>query len=265
MALSTGFIDVFVEFATYLADLAAQETLAAFRQDIAIDNKETDGGFDPVTTADRAAEKALRHTIEETYPDHEIEGEEFGIKETGSDFRWVLDPIDGTRAYIAGLPSWGTLIALKYQGTPLIGVIDQPYLRERYVGTMTTATLNGKPIKTRALKDIRSAVIATTDPNLFTKPDEHAAFERVRKTTRLIRYGLDCYAYARLAAGSFDIVLETGLKPYDQMALIPVIEGAGGKALDWQGQAAGGGDSLLAIGNPQHQDAVLSLIAGTPL
>ncbi len=260
--LSSAFTDILVDFATYLADVAAGVTLKHFRQLDAVENKLDDKSFDPVTVADQDAEAAIRKLIEEAYPDHEILGEEMGFKETGSEFRWVLDPIDGTRAFIAGLPTWGTLIALQFKGKPLIGVIDHPALRERYVGTMQSATLNGHPINTKMIGTLSKAHLSSTDPGLFIKPDEATQFERVKSSVRMVRYGFDCYAYARLAAGGFDIVMESGLKPHDLMALIPVIVGAGGLALDWSGNDAGESDQVLAIGDPAIREDVLALIMG---
>lgn len=260
--LSSAFTDILCDFASYMADLAAEQTLAHFRNLDSVENKLGDGAYDPVTEADRGAEAAIRQMIEKAYPDHEIEGEEYGLKETGSDFRWVLDPVDGTRAFIAGLPTWGTLIAIVYQGSPIIGVIDQPYLRERYIGTTKTATLNHQPITTRKVSGLGQAHLSTTDPGLFADPTELAQFQAVRDKAQLVRYGMDCYAYARLAAGGFDIVMESGLKTHDRMALIPVIRGAGGAALDWSGNEAGPSDQLLALANPDLKDDILAVLEG---
>ena len=248
-------------FAATLADKAAAVTMLYFKSPIDIENKLAGEGFDPVTKADQEAEKAIRELIGEKYPEHDIFGEEYGRTEKGSDFEWVLDPIDGTRAFISGLPSWGTLIALKYQGEPVIGVIDQPYLRERYIGWTAGATLNGKAIKTRACSDLGRATLSTTDPDLFTNT-ERPAFDKLLQASRLVRYGLDCYAYAIVAAGHMDIVVESGLKPYDMMALIPIIRGAGGVATNWRGDAPGDCGRLLAAGsNEIHKEAMEYLSA----
>lgn len=264
VALSREETEELTGFAVRLADAAAGVTLQHFRQPVAVDDKDGGDGFDPVTQADREAEQAIRALIEAHYPDHQIFGEEYGLKETGSAFEWVLDPIDGTRAFISGLPTWGTLIGLKYEGTPVIGVIDQPYIKERYVGWTSGATLNGRPIKTRPCTSLAQATVSTTDPALFG-PGERERFERILAETRLVRYGLDCYAYAVLANGFMDLVIESGLKPYDMMALIPVIRGAGGSATNWQGHAPGDCGRIVALGDPALLDTVLEIIGDIDL
>lgn len=247
-------------FAATLADAAAAVTLQYFKSPIGVDNKLSGDAFDPVTEADQGAERAIRALIDTTYPDHDIFGEEYGRSDKGSDFEWVLDPIDGTRAFISGLPSWGTLIALKYKGVPVIGVIDQPYLRERYIGWTAGATLNGKPISTRNCKALASATLSTTDPDLFQE-SERPVFDKVLNNSRLVRYGLDCYAYAIVAAGHMDIVIESGLKPYDMMALIPVVRGAGGIVTNWEGDAPGDCGRLVAAGDTSLHAEALSILA----
>ena len=249
------------QFAEKLADAAATVTLAYFRQKPTVDNKLSDGAFDPVTEGDRGAEKAIRALIDATYPDHAIHGEEFGVKDTGSPFKWVLDPIDGTRAFISGLPTWGTLIALLYKGRPIIGVIDQPYIGERYTGFPGGATLNGSPITARSCASISDATLSTTDPSLFTGADRQA-FDKLCAEVQLVRYGLDCYAYAVLASGFMDIVAENRLQSYDMMALVPVIRGAGGVAVNWDGGEPAEGGSLLALGDGRLKDGVLRLLTG---
>lgn len=248
-----------IQFSNRLADAAAAVSLRYFRQPLDVDDKDKGDGFDPVTLADRGAEEAIRQLIDATYPDHRIVGEEFGTKDTDSPFEWVLDPIDGTRAFISGLPTWGTLIGLKYEGTPLIGVIDQPYVKERYLGWTKGASLNGRPLKTRACRSLDKATISTTDPDLFNRQDRKI-FDAVLAQSRLVRYGLDCYAYAILSSGFLDVVLETGLQPYDMMALIPVIRGAGGSATCWSGAEPGDSGKLLAVGDPALAADLLELI-----
>lgn len=252
-SLSNAEIEELKAFACQLADAAATISLKYFRQTVPVDNKLSDGGFDPVTQADRGAEQAIRDLIESRYPEHQIFGEEFGRKRTDSPFEWVLDPIDGTRAFISGLPTWGTLIGLRYEGEPIIGVIDQPYVRERYLGwyaaTASGATLNGNPISTRACPTMAAATLSTTDPDLF-KDFERPLFDELLAQSKLVRYGLDCYAYAILASGFFDVILESGLEPYDMMALIPVVRGAGGSATGWSGESPGASGRLLAVGDP---------------
>ncbi|MBL4639385.1 MAG: histidinol-phosphatase [Kordiimonadaceae bacterium] len=253
-------IEALKAFACELADAAAEVSLAYFKKPLTVDNKEGDTGFDPVTEADKKAEKAIRALIDARFPDHSIFGEEYGKKITDSPFEWVLDPIDGTRAFISGLPTWGTLIALKHKGEPVIGVIDQPYLKERYLGWTTGATLNGRPITTRKAPSLDKTTVSTTDLALFTE-GEYGAFQTLLKNSRLVRYGLDCYAYAVLSAGHIDIVAESGLKPYDMMALIPVVRGAGGTATNWEGNSAGDRGRLLAVGNPGLTAEIIEILA----
>ena len=259
MSISEAKIVELREFSATLAAAAAEVSLKHFRQPIDVDNKLGDDGFDPVTLADRGAEAAIRKLIESHYPDHRIVGEEYGVKDTNSPFEWVLDPIDGTRAFISGLPTWGTLIGLKYEGQPLIGVIDQPYIGERYIGWTTGAELNGKPIKTRSCNSLANATISTTDPDLFDKA-HRKIFDNVLNQSQLVRYGLDCYAYAILASGFMDVVLETGLQPYDMMALIPVVRGAGGYAACWSGGNPEESGKLLAVGDPALAEQILAIM-----
>ncbi len=247
-SLSGVSVETLKSFACELADAAAEVTLKYFRQKVDIDNKLGDSGFDPVTEADQGAERAIRALIDERFPDHSIHGEEYGIKKTDSPFEWVLDPVDGTRAFISGLPTWGTLIALKHEGVPVIGVLDQPYIKERYLGWTEGATLNGEAISTRSCASLSDATISTTDPDLF-KDDERTCFNAILNQSKLIRYGMDCYAYGIVAAGFMDLVIESGLKPYDMMALIPIVRGAGGSATNWQGQAPGDCGKLLVVGD----------------
>ncbi|GHF11226.1 histidinol-phosphatase [Kordiimonas sediminis] len=251
--------DELADFAEKLADAASDVTMKWFRKKVDIVNKE-DEHFDPVTVADRDAETAIRALIEQHYPDHGIIGEEHGIKEANSAFTWVLDPVDGTRAFISGLPTWGTLIALLFNGIPVIGVIEQPYLRERYVGKPGIATLNGEPITTRPCTSLAVATISTTDPALFRGKDKDA-FMRLLDASRLVRYGMDCYAYAILSSGYMDVVAETGLQIYDMMALIPIIRGAGGIAVSWTGAENPGEDgTLLALGDSALYRDTLDLL-----
>ncbi len=248
-------------FAEQLADAASAISMQYFRAPIDIDYKiKGDDHFDPVTIADRGAEQAIRKCIEAKYPDHSILGEEFPAKVTDSPFQWVLDPIDGTRAFISGLPTWGTLIGLTYHGEPIIGVIEQPYLQERYVGSPLGSTLNGTVIRTRPCTNLAAATVCTTDQDLFSTRDK-ARFKKLLQETRLVRYGLDCYAYAILSLGYMDIVAETGLKPYDMVALIPIVRGAGGECYSWRSDSrAGFDDTLVAISDPAIAESVLAIL-----
>ena len=257
---STAHLKELTTFAATLADAASEITLKYFKQDIGVDNKLAGDDFDPVTIADRDAETTIRKLIEAQYPDHGIIGEEHGTIRGGADFIWVLDPVDGTRAFICGVASWGTLIGLQYKGEPVLGVIDQPYLKERYIGSRLGSTLNGKPISTRDCPSMKTATVATTDPALFNA-DELAIWNDIIAEAKLTRYGLDCYAYAVLSAGFIDGVIEAGLKIYDMMALIPVIRGAGGTVTDWHGNPPvdknGNCHNLLAASSPALHSALL--------
>ena len=226
----------FAAFARLLADAARRETLEC--EGLAVEDKGHDGWFDPVTEADRGAEKVIRQLIEYRYPSHGISGEEFPERPAQSPWRWSLDPIDGTRAFICGLPSWTTLIALLEEGRPVLGLIDVPRVGERYVGWGDTALLlTGKaerPIRASGCTRLAEARFATTDPFLFAGT-EAEGFARVRAAVRLTRYGWDAYAYARVAAGTVDLVVESGLKPHDWNALVPLVRAAGGAVANWEG------------------------------
>jgi inositol-phosphate phosphatase/L-galactose 1-phosphate phosphatase/histidinol-phosphatase len=216
-----------------LADAAGEIIRGYFRKKIDIEQK---SDRTPVTIADRAAEKVMRRLIEIAFPLHGIVGEEFGTQNADADYVWVLDPIDGTKSFISGVPLFGTLIAMTYRGVPVLGVIDQPIAHERWVGAAGhKSTFNGRAIKTRACPRLGDATLYATAPEMFAKGNG-AAFERLRKRVKLARFGADCYAYGLLASGFIDLVVEADLKPYDFCALKPVIEGAGGKMSDWRGK-----------------------------
>ena len=247
-------------FGERLADAAAEKTLTHFRAALDVDNKD-EQDFDPVTQADREAEQAIRHLIEQDYPAHSILGEEFDEK-IGDDFQWVIDPIDGTRAYITGLPIWGTLIALNQKGHPILGIFDQPYTGERLIGQKDAPTVfkkgaTHKPAQTRACTHIEDAICATTDPRFFINTAGEAEMNSLLARARLMRYGGDCYNYAMLACGQIDAVVEQGLKAHDIQALIPIIEGAGGLVTNWQGESAAQGGQIIASGDAVlHQELV---------
>ena len=246
-----------------LADRAAAATMPHFRVPIAVDNKDGNGGFDPVTAADRAAEEAIATHLAAACPDHGLEGEEFGITQPDARYRWVVDPIDGTRAFITGSPMWGTLIGLLDGNQPIAGLMDQPFTGERFWsdGVQSFASRNGGtpvPMKTRWCTSLESAVLMTTDPLLFPAGAERQAFESLRAKVQLTRYGGDCYAYALLASGFVDIIVESGLKPYDIVALIPIVEAAGGKVTEWNGGSAARGGRIVATGDPRLHNRVLN-------
>jgi myo-inositol-1(or 4)-monophosphatase len=250
-----------------LADVAAAATMPHFRVPLAVENKDGNGGFDPVTAADRAAEEAIADHLAEICPDHGLEGEEFGISRPQARLRWVVDPIDGTRAFITGSPMWGTLIGLLDGPEPVVGLMDQPFTGERFWsdGHTSLASRNGaepRVMRSRTCTSLSSAVLMTTDPHLFPPGAERDGFERLRSQVRLTRYGGDCYAYALLASGFVDVIVETGLKPYDIVALIPIIEAAGGRVTEWSGGSAAKGGRILATGDPSLHDAILAVLNG---
>ncbi len=246
-----------------LADAARVETLAHFRTtDLTAESKGAD--FDPVTIADRACEAAMRRILADRRPDDGILGEEQAPTIGTSGLTWVLDPIDGTRGYISGTPTWGVLIALSDAKGPFLGVIDQPYIGERFYGGPGRAKVTG-PLGTRKLAvrqttAFADATLFTTFPEVGTAA-EGVAFRRVADKVRLTRYGCDCYAYALLAAGQIDLVIEAGLNPYDIQAPIAVIEAAGGVVTDWEGGPAHNGGRALAAATPELHTAALALLA----
>ncbi|TAN53549.1 MAG: histidinol-phosphatase [Rhodospirillales bacterium] len=226
-------MNAFEALAQRLADAAGAEILKYWRQPIDVDDKADES---PVTIADREAERVMRALINQTFPDHGILGEEFGSERLDARHVWVLDPVDGTRAFITGKPSFGTLIGLWKDGQPLLGIIDQPVTRERWLGLAGgKTTLNGKTVRVRPCDDLKKAALYATGPEMFSGEDVNR-FERLRKRVKLPRYGADCYAYALLATGFVDLVCEANLKPYDYAAVVPVIEAAGGIVSDWMGQ-----------------------------
>lgn len=249
-----------------LAEAARVETLRHFRADgLFADTKEA-GHFDPVTIADRASEQAMRDILARRRPQDAIFGEEFGAQAGTSGLTWVLDPIDGTRGYLSGTPTWGVLIAVSDAKGPIFGIIDQPYIGERFIGGFGLAEVSGptgtRALRARAPRPLSEAILFSTFPEVGT-PDEGAAFRRVVPKVRLTRYGMDCYAYALIAAGQIDVVIEAGLKSYDVQAPIAVIEAAGGIVTDWQGRPAPSGGQILAAANAAiHAEAMALLNAG---
>jgi histidinol phosphatase-like enzyme (inositol monophosphatase family) len=247
----------FEAFAIELANAAGGAILPLFRTDCGHENKAEPGAYDPVTEADKSAERAIRALIAERYPEHGVLGEEYGADRDDAEHVWVLDPVDGTRAFVAGLPLWTTLIALRRQGRPVLGVIAQPYLDEIFIGSASGSRLirpgGSTPLQTRPCSDLSQAVIATTDPDLF-KSAERPAWNAVRAAVRLARYGCDAYAYAMVAMGRIDLVIESGLKPWDYEALAPVIEGAGGRVRNWRGEALDGSGQVVAAGDARLLD-----------
>ena len=250
------------DFFRRLAVAAAAETLPRFRQPHKIANK-VEGGFDPVTEGDREAERAIRGIIEAEFPGHGLLGEEFGAKHLPNRHSWVIDPIDGTRAFISGLPLWGTLVGLLEDDDAVAGMMSQPFTGELFHAVDGKAHYEGpggpRLLATRDTTDLADATLCTTTPSLF--PDgERARYDRVEKAVRLARYGTDCYAYCMLAAGQIDLVVETGLQPYDIVALVPIIEAAGGVITTLDGGPAEQGGFVVAAATAQLHAAALDML-----
>jgi histidinol phosphatase-like enzyme (inositol monophosphatase family) len=249
----------FVIFAHDLADNAGSAILPHFRGAGAVSNK-AELAFDPVTEADRAAERIMRGMIQDAYPEHGIHGEEFDDVPASGPYRWILDPIDGTRSFIIGLPSWGTLIGLAADNRPVVGMMDQPYVKERFWGSDAGAYFRGpqgeRQIRTRPCASLAKAVLTATAPDLFGD-GEAERFGSLSRTVRMTRFGGDCYLYCLLAMGLVDIVAEAGLKAFDIAPLIPIIEAAGGIVTGWDGGDPSGGGRILAVGDPALHEAAL--------
>lgn len=250
------------EFMRRLAAVAAAETLPRFRQNAAIVDKGT-SRFDPVTEADREAERAIRGVLKERFPDHGVLGEEWGGENLESRHVWVIDPIDGTRAFISGLPLWGTLIGLLEDGRAVAGLMAQPFTGELFFAVNGQAFYEGpggpQGLRTRRTARLAEATLCTTSPALYGTA--RSAYDRLEKAVRMARYGTDCYAFAMLAAGHVDLVTEGGLQPYDIVALIPIIEAAGGVVTDWAGGPAEKGGMILAAATPELHAEALALLA----
>jgi myo-inositol-1(or 4)-monophosphatase len=244
-------------FFAYLSRVARAAIAAEIANGLRADNKAS-GGYDPVTEADRAAERALRQAIETAYPDHGISGEEYGALREEAALRWSLDPVDGTRALVCGLPSWAVLVGLVANGVHLAGMIDLPALDETLLGIDGNTTRNGEIVRTSGCARLAEARLSTTDPHLFADP---APFDRVRKAVRLTRYGLDALAYARVATGDLDLVIENGLKPHDYDALVAVVRGAGGVIGSWSGGDDFGGGDVVAAASQSLYDEAVALLA----
>ena len=249
-------------FLNELCDIAQRETLTRFREPIDVVNKKNES-FDPVTQADQAAELAIRNRILDYYPQHGVLGEEFGSVNPEAEYQWIIDPIDGTRAFISGLPTWGTLIGLYKNGKPYAGIMHQPFTDERYLCNGETSVLHHKNmtrgLQTSEVQDLSEATLMTTSPTLFDR-DELPKYQSVEAACKLPRYGTDCYAYCLLASGHIELVIEAGLNVYDIAALIPIVERAGGVFTNWQGGDASQGGQVLVAANPQiHAEALYLL------
>jgi histidinol phosphatase-like enzyme (inositol monophosphatase family) len=255
-------------FMVELNRASADVILPLFRGEHDLQDKGGPHGFDPVTAADKGAEAAIRALISRRYPAHGVIGEEYGEDRPDAEFVWVLDPIDGTRAFIAGLPVWTTLIGLRHRGAPVLGSIGQPHIGEIFIGHAAGARVisrdGERPLRVRAGVPLGAAIIANTDPQSTLTVAERAAWDRVRVLARLARLGCDAYAYAMVAAGTLDLVIEAGLKSWDVEAAVPLLAGAGGLVTDWTGAPVGreGGrilvcatDTLLAEVLPHLEGA----------
>jgi len=246
-----------ITFFEHLSAIARAVTLDA---DVPqADNKASEGNYDPVTEIDRAAERALRAAIEARFPDDGIEGEEYGVARAHARRRWLLDPVDGTRALICGLPSWTTLVAIMDDGEPVAGMVDAPALGELVIATAQGTTLNGAALHVSSCEDISEARLSSTDPFLF-EGDEFQAFDRVRRAARVTRYGYDALAYARLAAGHLDLVIENKLHRHDWAPLVPVVRRAGGVVGNWQGGSDLAEGAIVAAATPRLFDEVIALL-----
>ena len=257
-----------IDFAAFVDELAlvSGETIRPFfRSALSVENKSRSGGFDPVTAADRAAEAAMRALIKKTFPAHGVIGEEFPAEQPDAEFVWILDPIDGTKSFICGLPAWGTLIALTRGGEPIYGMMHQPFTHEQFSGDGSGARYCGpagdRVLQTRPCATLGDAIMLTTSPLLMNEADRKC-FQRVEQTVRLSRYGGDCYAYCVLAAGHVDLIVETELKPHDLLALIPIIEGAGGIITTWENGRPHDGGRIVAAGDRRVHAQAMQLLNG---
>jgi inositol-phosphate phosphatase/L-galactose 1-phosphate phosphatase/histidinol-phosphatase len=250
----------FAGFAQQLADVAAGIVRRYYRSPVAVETKDD---ASPVTIADREAERAMRELIRARYPDHGIAGEEFGAERQDAELVWHLDPIDGTKSFIIGRPLFGTLIGLSHRGRPLLGVIDQCISGERWLGLLGQGTTcNGAAIEVRPCPELGRAVLGTTSPSIFATGAQQAGFARVQQAVRYALFGGDCYSYGLLAMGLIDLVIEADLDAYDFMALVPVVEGAGGLMTDWRGEPlhAGSAGDVIAAGDRRLHAAALALL-----
>jgi myo-inositol-1(or 4)-monophosphatase len=254
----------FAAFVDELATVAGETILPFFRTALNVRDKGGPGSFDPVTVADHAAETAMRTLIRRSFPDHGIVGEELGNEHAEAEYVWYLDPIDGTKSFISGMPAWGTLIALTRRGEPVFGMMDQPFTRERFSGDGRAAHYRGptgkRSLRVRPCPSLAEAVVFTTSPRLMNEADRKA-FGRVEDAALLSRYGGDCYAYCMLAAGHVDLVIETGLKPHDVVPLVPIIVGAGGVITSWENGPPHSGGRIIAAGDARVHQAAMALLS----
>lgn len=256
----------FLPFAHRLANASGAAIRPYFRRPLNVTDKGTGrAGYDPVTIADQEAEAAIRALIKAHYPGHGILGEEHGSEQGSEPYTWVIDPIDGTRAFICGLPLWGTLIALNDGTRPVLGILDQPVSKERFEGSPQGSRFispeGTRALRTRPCASLAEAVLTTTHPTGYFTLKERTAFEIVASHVRMTRFGGDCYAYGLLAMGFIDLIVEAQLKSYDVQALIPIIEGAGGRMTTWEGGDAQAGGRIIAAGDERVHAEAMALLA----
>jgi histidinol phosphatase-like enzyme (inositol monophosphatase family) len=265
MTLPAELLSGLDRFLVELNRASSKAILPLFRAEHGLQDKGEAGRFDPVTLADKGAEAVIRRLVAEHYPEHGVIGEEEGSDRPDAEFVWVIDPIDGTRAFISGLPVWTTLIGLRFQGEPVLGSIGQPYVGEVFIGSRLGSRLMARggehPLRVRPCPRLRDALIATTDPEGCFDGAEAGAWTQVRAGARLARTGCDAYAYAMVAAGQLDLVVEAGLRSWDVEAAVPVIEGAGGTVTDWRGERVGreGGQIAIAGDRGCLEEALVAL------
>jgi myo-inositol-1(or 4)-monophosphatase len=250
-----------IAFANRLADASGAVIRPYFRQRIEVVHKPGRAPFDPVTEADKGAERAIRAIIQRERPDDGILGEEYGEMPGRNSLRWVLDPVDGTRAFITARHEWGSLIALEDNEVPVLGILDQPVLGERFIGVNGRSLLiegeKRTPLKVRECEGLKDAILCATDPSQYFAPDQQAAFARVKGQVRMTRYAGDCYLFAALALGFIDIIIEANFNRWDVAALIPLVEGAGGLITSWDGGDCRDGKTILACGDKRvHEEAI---------
>ncbi len=256
----------FINVAHRLADMSGKTIMPYFRQALSVENKtELSGSFDPVTLADKEAEEVIRKELTTAWPEHGIYGEEFGQINPDADYCWIIDPIDGTRAFITGSPLWGTLIGLTHHNQPIVGLMDQPYLKERFWASEGFAYFRGPggeyQLKVRSCSSLATATLATTAPDLFQPGYETEHFNHIKSKVRMTRYGGDCYSYCLLASGHLDLVVEAGLRAFDIAPLIPIIENAGGYISTWEGKPATLGGRIVAAGDAVVHAQALEILS----
>ena len=252
-------------FAIALAHASAAEILPYFRRNTQVDVK--DGPvWDPVTEGDRAGERAIRKLIEERFPGDGIHGEEYGVKEGRSGFTWILDPVDGTRSFVCGMPTWATLIGLNFEGRPVLGLMNQPFVGEMFHGSPEGAWHDHRghrqPIRTRQGVPLASACIGTTAPELYRGTAEAAGFARLRQKAQLTRYGGDAYFFMMMAAGHIDIAMDANLQDYDIAPLLPIVAAAGGSCAEWTGGDPAKGGNVITAGSRALLDEALAVLQG---